>query len=309
MRHNRGSTQLRISQTVTVAAMVGFLWFVWMVAVAPADIIDATCRVKKQTSQGRSGIGTGCVFHVQGGNAYVLTNYHVAGQVGGQVQVTFWRSGYRSVPATGRVVWAAYTRGAPRDISVVEVSLAQLGGWAPAPVPLATEDIRPGDPIVSTGCSKGNWPSTWRGHVKSIRQGTLHFSPPPAGGRSGSAIFSADGQTIVGLLAWRTDSSDSEREDSGASGIAMLVSEVRAAAAGRASPHQLSPRARIDWGPGAEKGLSEPTVPLLWSIRPTPCSVLTGSPVIRETPSTGPYFGPPLGNISGRHPAVPTAPS
>ncbi|KKN12830.1 hypothetical protein LCGC14_1012410 [marine sediment metagenome] len=217
-----------VNRSLWFMAGLGVALGVMLCQVANADIISATVRVRSG-----DGIGTGCVFAVQGDTASVLTNFHVAGSVGTTVKVTFWQRGYRSVPVAGRVVWSSYKAGRHRDIAVVQVPLAALGGYVPPAIPFAGANAESGATVLSVGCSGGSWPTLFRGRVLATGGGVMKFLPPPAGGRSGSAIFSEDGSTIVGLLAWRSDGGNSERE--GGHGLAMTVSELRAAFSGRAS--------------------------------------------------------------------------
>ena len=69
--------------------------------------------------------------------------------------------------------------------------------------------IRPGDAIISVGCASGAWATAWKGHALGTEGGDLHFVPAPANGRSGSAVFDAEGRRIVGIVRARAaDGSD-----------------------------------------------------------------------------------------------------
>jgi len=170
-----------------------------------ADCIDATCRIAGH--DGRP-LGTGCVFHRAGGRVFVLTNAHVV-EGHDEVGCEFWQRGHQSVPLAGRVAWRV--RNAECDAAVVVLAESQFGARPPVAIPLASGDyvIRPGETLVSVGCAAGAWATAWRGHARGYSGGDLRFLPVPAGGRSGSAIFDADGTRIVGLLYART-ADDSE---------------------------------------------------------------------------------------------------
>ena len=178
--------------------VIAFLTF-WAARVslgAISDCHDATCRISAGGAR-----GTGCVFEISGGNVFVLTNAHVVGNAG-EVQCEFWKHGHRSQPVSGRVVM----RGNPVDAAVVAVPQSALGSTLPTAVPLADRNtlLRKGDTVISVGCPHGQWATGWKGHVVARKSGDLHFVPPPANGRSGSAIFDAAGEQIVGLLRART---------------------------------------------------------------------------------------------------------
>ena len=162
-----------------------------------SDCIDATCRVSTS-----SGSGTGCAFWRSGGYLFVLSNAHV---VEGEktVKCEFWREGRPSSPVDGRVCFV----NEEADISVIAIAESALGQFVPKTVPIAEPDykLRPGDTVASVGCAGGRWPTAWRGHVVEVNGTVVRFVPPPAGGRSGSAIFDSSGTKIVALLRARDD--------------------------------------------------------------------------------------------------------
>jgi len=191
---------------------------------AMSDCIDATCRITAADGSR----GTGCVFEIGRGHVYVLTAAHV---VGGDpiVQCEFWREGHRSRPLPARVI--AQVENDRCDAAVVALATSQFGGRLPGAVPLAPRDrvLRPGDTITSVGCARGAWSTGWKGHALGYRGGDLCFSPTPADGRSGSAIFDAEGREIVGLLRARTID--------GSEGIACNLQTLYAALGRRSKQH------------------------------------------------------------------------
>jgi hypothetical protein len=76
----------------------------------------------------------------------------------------------------------------------------------PAAIPLAKRGTRlkAGAVLVSSGCAGGAWQTAWKGHVLNYEGNNLNFQPPPANGRSGSAVIDPTGPTIVGVLRART---------------------------------------------------------------------------------------------------------
>lgn len=160
------------------------------------DCYDATCRIR--CSDG--GIGTGCVFEISRGYVFVLTNRHIVGSAQA-AQCSFWSQGHESVKIPGKVS----LRSSQVDAAVVVVPVELFGGRLPKVIPIAPRNtqLEKGQTIVSVGCAKGAWATGFKGHVLGHSGKHLLFTPPPADGRSGSAIFNAEGTTIVGLLFGR----------------------------------------------------------------------------------------------------------
>lgn len=184
---------------VAVVVLVLTLWMAHRAAAAISDCIDATCRIT--TADGSR--GSGCVFEISRGQVFVLTAAHVVGNHP-TVQCEFWRDGHQSQPLPGRVI--ARANDDRCDAAVVALPESQFGGVLPRVVPVAPREttLRAGETITSVGCAKGVWSTAWKGHVLGYQGGDLHFTPTPADGRSGSAIFDAEGKMIVGLLRART---------------------------------------------------------------------------------------------------------
>ncbi len=163
------------------------------------DCIDATCRITAADGSR----GTGCCFERSGGHVYVLTAAHVVGP-SETVACEFWRDGHRSERLPGRVIRRIEHNGC--DAAIVALKESQFAGLPPKVVPMAPRDyvVRPGETIVSVGCAKGAWSTGWKGHAVGYSGSDLYFTPPPANGRSGSALLNAEGTMIVGLLTART---------------------------------------------------------------------------------------------------------
>jgi len=163
---------------------------------ALSDCHEATCRI----TAADGGHGSGCAFGKADGVVYVLTNAHVA--TSETLEVEFWSEGHKSRPLRGRLA----ARAAKVDAAVVAVSESQFAGVLPKIIPIAESDRspRPGDSVMSVGCAGGSWSTGWKGHVLGYSGADMYFVPPPANGRSGSAIFDANGEKIVGLLKART---------------------------------------------------------------------------------------------------------
>lgn len=175
--------------------------------------LDAACRVRSQYD----GLGSGMVIAIREGNVYVLTARHVLDQsnergqvtrhcrVGDAVSCDLWRSGHKSAPVRGAVVGVAQGI----DAAFLALPQAAFGGVLPAYVPLAGPEllVSPGDTLMSIGCSRGTWATAFRGHALGYSQdgSMLYFTPAPANGRSGSALLSADGSCVVGVITVRRE--------------------------------------------------------------------------------------------------------
>lgn len=160
--------------------------------------LDAVCRI-----QGADGtMGTGCVFEIGQGAVFVLTNRHVA-QSRSPLACTFWRAGHESIALRATVL----AQSEAVDVALLALRAEQFGGQLPRAIPLAPRgtQLTAGETICSAGCAKGAWATAWKGHVLGYENGHLVFTPPPADGRSGSAICTAAGERIVGLIWGRSD--------------------------------------------------------------------------------------------------------
>ena len=163
-----------------------------------ADCIDATCRVKAPDGS----MGSGCVFEIGRGTVFVLTNRHVVGQAG-SVQCVFWQQGHQSAAIAGQVL----VRSDQVDVAVVTVPQSAFEGRLPRVIPIASRETRlaEGEAVTSVGCAKGAWATGFKGHVLGYDGTSLCFTPPPADGRSGSALFDVGGRKIVGLIWGRLE--------------------------------------------------------------------------------------------------------
>jgi hypothetical protein len=169
------------------------------VSAAMTECIDATCRITAPDG----GRGTGCVFERSQGAVFVLTAAHVVGPAN-RVECEFWRNGHQSRPVAGEVILRVQND--RTDAAVVALAETEFGGLLPPAIPLAARDYRvsPGQTLSSVGCANGAWSTGWKGHALGYAGEDLRFVPAPAMGRSGSALFDADGQRIVGVVRART---------------------------------------------------------------------------------------------------------
>ena len=194
-------------------------------------------------------VGSGTIFLERDDAFFILTNSHVAGRVGTNVKVELWDDGRLRKPVSGKVVYSVRKNNYYRDIAVVEVSKAQLNGYIPRIIPLAPSGYKPDySRIYSFGCGAGSWLTSWEGHAfsqESFSGDVINFFPQPAGGRSGSGIFSPDGKYIVALIAWRSPagqhSLDGKNENLNYHGIAMTKDEIRAAFKGHSVANYFLP--------------------------------------------------------------------
>jgi len=177
--------------------------------------LDAACRIR--CADGST--GSGCAFAVAEGKVWVLTAAHVV-ESANQVACEFWHEGHISQPLAGQVAG----RDTAYDVATVVVPIQAFQGVLPKTVPMAPPDfvVRPGATVTSAGCAHGAWATGVKGHALGYSGLNLHFAPPPADGRSGSAIFDRDGRYIVGVVSARTTSGEIH-------GIASSIQAVYAA--------------------------------------------------------------------------------
>lgn len=182
--------------TAIFAIMLGLsFWTCQYVEGSLSDCHDATCRISTPNDYR----GTGCAFERAGGLIYVLTNAHVVKQHK-TVNCVFWKAGHRSTPFQALVV--ARVLNDQCDAAVLQIPEALFMGNLPKVIPLArpTRKIAVGETILTVGCPEAKWASGLKGHALGYEGWKLAFTPTPADGRSGSAIFDATGEQIIGLL-------------------------------------------------------------------------------------------------------------
>jgi len=93
------------------------------------------------------------------------------------------------------------------DIAVMTIEKAWFKKQPIPPViPIAYENAKKEDVIFSVGCPNMAWPCGFIGHIYNTTENIMSFYPNPEGGRSGSPIFDAKGEHIVGIVLWQTNS-------------------------------------------------------------------------------------------------------
>ena len=164
-----------------------------------ADLYDAamaTVRVRCG-----NGVGSGIVVGANDQAYYALTNAHVADR--SVCTVEFFSEGKMSAQVTG---CQTVSRDPQNDVAVVQIDKRKLSGHVPAIIPIdPAYEMRRGDPICSVGHPHGENPTAFvGGYVGKTADGSITFRPPPAQGRSGSALFDRDFTRVVGLI-WGCD--------------------------------------------------------------------------------------------------------
>ena len=182
-------------------------------APAHADNLDHLHASTLRLTAPNGDRGTGTVFIARGTDLWILTCAHVA--TARRLEAEFYFEGHQSRPIPARLLW----RDEPTDLAVVHVDASPLAGHLPAVTRLAPPDrrVERGDRLRTAGSAKGAWPTGWVGHALGYADGDLHFIPPPASGRSGSAVIDDSGR-IVGVVRARSQNGDR--------GIATAVQHV-----------------------------------------------------------------------------------
>jgi len=167
---------------------------------AQANDLEALHSATARLTASDGGRGTGTAFERSQGHVFLVTCAHVASS---QVMAVEWfYRGHQSGAVQGAVVY----HDADSDVAVVSVPEAALGGVAPPVVPLATPEhlVPSGATVHTVGSANGTWPTGVEGHARGYDQMGLTFLPPPANGRSGSAMIDDSGR-IVGVVRARSD--------------------------------------------------------------------------------------------------------
>ena len=192
---------------------VAFLLFVFTTSVVGAGdlphpdstdrILRASCRI---FAGGRR--GSGVIFDADADSYRVLTNAHVVGRRGNRVGLEFEHSGYRSGRIAGRVVRSHVAPNASIDLAIVELPRSAFPG--PMPVVSVAEGgaqdkgLSDGETVLTVGAQGGAAVSLQRGHIVRQTRNLIYYKPEALPGRSGSPLFDATANRIVGLVAWRT---------------------------------------------------------------------------------------------------------
>jgi len=161
--------------------------------------LDATCRVRAGGS-----VGSGCVFASSRTHLFVLTAAHVL-ENASQVECEFWQNGQ----ALRRHAANVALQDTQEDVAVLALTRLPFGEQPPTIIPLAASDeaAKPETTLLSVGCANGAWATAWQGRIITRQQDAIRFLPPPAEGRSGSAIFDAEGKNILGIILARGETS------------------------------------------------------------------------------------------------------
>jgi len=188
------------------------------------DAIDATCRVRA------GGTGSGVVWQIDDQFVWLLTNAHVvdtsssAARAGDAVKCDFWHRGHKLDDLDGYIK----LRSGEVDVAVIAVPKQQFPVLPPV-ITFAREDLvlNPGEPVFSVGCANGAHPTAFKGHIIGYSERGVEFYPPPAGGRSGSALFNEGGTQIIGLVHKRAGEPGSNGSTSWTHGLAVPIQSVR----------------------------------------------------------------------------------
>lgn len=202
---------------VAIAAALFLIPVAVAVGVPPESRTDLALRASCRIFAGNAR-GSGVIFDADAVNYRVLTDAHVVGRRGNRVDLEFEHSGYRSRPIAGRVVRSHIARTASIDLAIVELPRSSFPGPMPV-VPLAEGDAKDGETVLTCGAQGGAAVSLQRGHVVRQTSGLIYYKPEALPGRSGSPLFNAAGDRVVGCVAWRTGDGH---------GLAMNAARVRA---------------------------------------------------------------------------------
>lgn len=174
------------------------------------QVVGATARIITP------GTGTAVVYAQDRESIWLLTAGHCTAHAD-TVLVEFFRDGRPLPRVTGKVVFAV-NDSRELDVGVLQVATRDLGDYRPPAIPLGDPERDPvvGQQVVSCGCSDGAWPTLFLGHVDEIETPRMFsLTPSVRPGRSGSGVFDAAGDRILGILT---------RESGGTVGLRQIKS-------------------------------------------------------------------------------------
>lgn len=179
----------------------------------------------------RGGVGTASIISETNSDYLLLSNAHVVGystpvSVEFQKIVDSVETGgiYTSRKFTGQVIARQLIQGRSIDRALIAVSKSQLNGVKLPVIPLSRDPSFDDRLLVTCGCRGGQ---IQRGNFVTVvsydrQNGTIRFKPSNQPGDSGSALYSRDGLSNVGLNAWKSGGGYLESE-----GIAQDADSVR----------------------------------------------------------------------------------
>jgi hypothetical protein len=182
-----------------------------------ADLFAASCRVRC----GSGDTGSGCAFERSNGTVYVLTCAHVV-EKATTATCEFYRNGQPLPGVAGHVV----LRGAANGVDAAVIAIPDGPNLPATVVPCAGSPTSPETVVASVGCPAAGWPTGFVGRVTGGGS-DLQFQPPPANGRSGSALVDVRSARIVGIVRARAITPSPN-------GLAVPMAAIRRQFAGQA---------------------------------------------------------------------------
>ncbi|MDO4571139.1 MAG: trypsin-like peptidase domain-containing protein [Planctomycetia bacterium] len=166
--------------------------------VARADVHTASrasVRIWTQNARREVGIGSGIVVGESDDAFFVLSNAHVVSSK--SVSVEFFEGGHIALRLSGVCV----ARDSANDVAIVKLQKSEVVGYDPAVMPLDPAYVfKEGETLATIGHPHGGSPTGYFCKYLGTSSLGIHFKPPPAQGRSGSALFDKDLTRVVGLV-------------------------------------------------------------------------------------------------------------
>jgi len=152
------------------------------------DIMDATCRVNR---------GSGIVFTEDEDYYWILSAGHCVVDDNGKkekVEIQFFHTGHASRVMEAENYWhiCKFDDDIISDLAVLKLKKSLLKDYdKPKIVPLASKKFRAkaGSVIHTCGRPGKNWPTIYRGHIKTSADDHIKIYPVPIRGRSGSGVY------------------------------------------------------------------------------------------------------------------------
>ena len=163
------------------------------------DAVKASCRVRAP-----GGIGSGvCIMNEP--DVIVLTNEHVVESSKTATCEFLWDTQI-SARVSGTVIWKNSSGNA--DMALIRIDPKEFRGRVPNAVMLAPPGYKypVGTPLVWIGCAGGIEPAVIKGKIAKYSSDVMWVTPKVRSGESGSGVFDADGNYLLGLV-YATNSS------------------------------------------------------------------------------------------------------
>lgn len=156
----------------------------------PADFYGAACRVSTP-----HGLGSGACYSVDQRVVAVLTCHHVV-----KNERVVWLEFYRPSGRSAKIIGQVLISRPNVDAAIIVIPTPVFRGITPKALPPARKLPPPGTRVSTVGCPYGKDLNGYTATIVGYQGNEMLFAPPPAQGRSGSAIADINGEQLLAIL-------------------------------------------------------------------------------------------------------------